>query len=128
MPLITLLDPAGSGQPYVRPIARGSYITLPLGLWSSGWILDMPATSLALVMIISDLQRGRNEFRYTYQHERDAYGLSVDTWTRGRHYLEPAGILEVRRLPQGGDFDYRRMRNLYRINRDRLATPPAWTN
>ena len=49
------------------------------------------------------------------------YGLSADTWTRARRDLERPNLLEVKRVPQGGEFDYRRMRNLYRIRLEQLG-------
>jgi hypothetical protein len=125
LPLITLLDPQGPaepGRPYSRPMEKGSpYISLPLTLWTNGWIIDLPATSLALMMVIRDVQQGKDQAKYTYSDERAMYGLSADTWTRGRNDLERRGLLEVRRVPQGGDFDYQRMRNLYRVRLEQLG-------
>lgn len=125
-PLITLLDPAGSGGPYVRPLAQGlRYISLPLELWSQGWILELSATALALMMVIRDVQQGQSQPRYASRQDRDAYHLSPDTWTRASKELVGHELLEIRRVPQGGEFDYERMRNLYRVNTDRLMIPPT---
>jgi len=125
-PLITLLDPAGSGGPYARPLVSQRYISLPLELWSQGWILELSATALALLMVIRDVQQGKSLPRYASRQDRDAYHLSPDTWTRASKELAGHELLEIRRVPQGGEFDYERMRNLYRVNTDRLMTPPAW--
>jgi hypothetical protein len=35
--------------------------------------------------------------RYLLRERRESYGLSHDTWTRGRHELEDAGLLAVNR-------------------------------
>lgn len=125
-PTITLLDSALSRDPYERPMAKGSrYISLPLDIWRRGWILDLAATELALLMVLLDVQQGRDQGRYITGADRFAYGLSPDTWTKATKSLSKRGVLEVRRVPQGGEFDYRRMRNSYKINRERLALPPA---
>ncbi|MFD9739295.1 hypothetical protein [Umezawaea sp. NPDC059074] len=123
-PQITLLTPQPSGVPseeYTRPVGR--YISLPLGLWTNGWIIDMPATSLVLMMVIRDVQQARDAFRYVPSDERAMYGLSADTWTRARNDLQRRDLLEVKRVPQGGEFDYRRMRNLYRVRLEQLGSP-----
>lgn len=74
LPLITLLDSAGGGGPYIRPIAQGlRYISLPLELWSQGWILELSATALALLMVIRDVQQGKSLPRYASRQDRDAY-------------------------------------------------------
>ncbi|MFD7652850.1 hypothetical protein ACFV4N_02575 [Actinosynnema sp. NPDC059797] len=126
-PQITLLTPQAPGEPgieYKRPVDAGEwYISLPLELWTNGWIIDLPATSLALLMVIRDVQRAKTQFSYVPSGERDLYGLSSDTWTRGRNDLERRGLLEVKRVPQGGEFDYRRMRNLYRVRLERFGDP-----
>ena len=127
LPLITLIDPIAGTGPYVRPIEQSlRYIGLPLGLWSEGWILELSPTALALLMIIRDVQEGRSEARYASQQDRDAYHLSSDTWTRASRELVQHELLDIRRVPQGGEFDYQRMRNLYSVNTDRLMSPPKW--
>lgn len=124
-PTITLLDPALSKEPYKRPIDKGShYVTLPLGIWKQGWILDLSATELALLLVLFDVQQGKDQARYVAGSDRAAYGFSTDTWTKATKTLRERGLLEIWRVPQGGEFDYRRMRNMYRINRQRLDSPP----
>jgi hypothetical protein len=59
------------------------------------------------------------------KYDRRAYGLSADTWTKATKELRSYGLLEVRRVPQGGEFDYQRMRNLYKANMDRLSETPS---
>jgi hypothetical protein len=126
LPLITVLDPAGTGGPYLLPSKHDRhYVSLPLGLWSKGWILDLSATALALFMVIRDVQQARDVARYLSSRDREAYGLSPDTWTRATKELGEHGLLEVTRVPQGGEFDYQRMRNLYRVNMEQLSVPPA---
>ena len=58
---------------------------------------------------------------------RASYGLSHDSWTRGRHELEAAGLLTVKRVPQGDEYDYTRLRNSYWLETGPLdgAAPQA---
>lgn len=127
IPKITLLNTAGTGGPYVRPTVAGdTYITLPLDLWNQGWILKLSATALALLMAIRDVQQAQDQPRYASRQRHDSYHLSWDTWTRASKELASQDVLQITRLPQGGDFDYQRMRNLYRINLERLKSQPTW--
>ncbi|MEV4643632.1 hypothetical protein [Saccharopolyspora sp. NPDC049357] len=100
-------------------------MTLPLGLWKQGWILDLSAAELALLLVLFDVQQGKDQARYVAGSDRAAYGLSADTWTKATKTLGERGLVEVRRVPQGGEFDYRRMRNECKINRNRLGLPPV---
>jgi hypothetical protein len=126
VPLITLLDSTTSGEPYQRPTEKNQrYISLPLFLWTEGWILELSATALALLMVIRDVQLGKSDFRYASRQDRDAYGLSPDTWTKAAKELERYELLRTRRVSQGNDFDYQRMRKLYAIDVDRLSTRPT---
>ena len=114
-----------SGGPYERPTPRSRYVKIPLGLWDQQWITALSGAGLALLVVLIDLQSGRKDARPVYLSARlrAQYSLSPDTWTRGRHELERAGLLAVGRTPQGPDFDYRRMRNTYRILTDQLNEP-----
>lgn len=124
-PQITLLDSTLTGEQYVRPLAKGShYISLPLGLWHQGWILDLSATELALLMVLIDVQKASDQPRYVTGQDRLAYGLSPDTWTRATKKLQARGLLQVRQVSQGDEYDLQRTRNLYKVNVDRLAEPP----
>ena len=120
---IVLLSVGGAGEPYVRPSLTSRYVSMPLGLWSHGWLIDLSATAIALLLVLMELQGGREGARYVPSDRRAEYGLSPGTWTRGRKELEACGLLTVRRTPQGGDFVYNRMRNLYRVDEDRLNSP-----
>jgi hypothetical protein len=74
-------------------------------------------------MVIRDVQRAKNRLSYIPSGERDLYGLSPDTWTCGRNDLKRRGLPEVKRVPQGGEFNYPRMRNLYRVRLERFGDP-----
>ncbi|MEV0971367.1 hypothetical protein [Microtetraspora glauca] len=125
--MITLLSAEGDGGEYVRPPEQGRYVGVPIELWTEGWIIDLSATGLALLFILMELQGGHKMPRYVTTYRREAYGLSADTWTRARKELEHNGLLKVHRIPQGGDFDYQRLRNTYWIHVDRLKAPPTLT-
>lgn len=119
---ITLRNPAainGAFEP--RP---GRYIGIPATLWSNGWILELSAIALALLLVLLDHQYGNAKHSYVTKQKKASYGLSQDTWTRARAELETYDLIDVKREPLGGDHDYWRMRNAFRVNRARFSTTP----
>ncbi len=54
---------------------------------------------------------------------RASYELSHDTWTSGRQELERAGLLTVKRVPQGDEYVYTRLRNSYWLDTTPLDGP-----
>jgi hypothetical protein len=112
-------------MPYVRASALNRYIGIPIEFWTHGWILHLSATGIALLLALLDSQGGYSEPRYVTKERRDSYQLSHNIWTQGRKELERHGILTVRRAPQGSEFDYRRLRNLYRIDAERFKQKPG---
>lgn len=121
LPEIQLLDPR-TGKKLTRPVR--DFVEVPLGLWSQGWIIDLSATGIALLLVLLHARGPHRSPRYVPTTTKEAYGLSNDTWTRATHELEEANLLEVGRTPQGGTFDFRRLRNTYRI-KDEILTPKA---
>lgn len=120
---ITLRSADGDGKPYVA--RSGRYVSLPLGFWAHGWILDLSATGIALLLVLMELQGGRDGVQYVTAERREEYGLSPDTWTRATKELQRLELLTLGRTPQGDDeFIYTRMRNTFRIDVDRLNAPP----
>jgi len=122
-PAITLLNVTGDGSTYTDP-RKARYVGVPIELWTQGWLLDLTATGLALLLVLLDALGGKDEPRYVTNYARRSYGLSPDTWTRARKELEGHGLLTVGRTPQGSDYDYYRLRNTYWINKSRLNSPP----
>lgn len=118
---MTLLSALGDGKAFTR--GRGIYLSVPLGLWEHYWILRLSGTSLALLLVLLDLQGGKSATSPPSLPAplRPRYGLSDDTWTRGCRELKELGLLEVRKQPQGKDFDFRRMRNTYWIDKAALG-------
>jgi hypothetical protein len=54
------------------------------------------------------------------------FGISEDTMSRGIAELKFHDIVSVRRRPQGAVFDFRRLRNIYRLNLDALDRGPLY--
>jgi hypothetical protein len=122
-PTLTLLDPAGGGGRYRR---SSPYVRVPLGFWREQWITRLSGSAVALLIVLLDLQGGKKSKRdapWLTTRQRDRYGLSDDTWTRASKELAKNGLLEIGRVSQGRDFDYRRMRNTYWIDHGRLDQP-----
>ncbi len=124
-PAIKLISTEGPGLPYVRASAQGRYVGIPIEFWRNGWLLHLSATATALLFALLEAQGGYKEPRYIPKERQDSYGLSHNTWTRGRKELEHNGFLMVRRTPQGSDFDYRRMRNSYWVDNKRFLDRPG---
>ena len=126
-PTITLLAPDGTGESYVLPRHR-RYLGVPVELWTKGWIIDLSAIAVALLFCLLELQGGHTKPRYVTRDRRARYGLSSDTWTRATKELKDYGLLAVGRTPQGGDFDYRRLRNTYWVETDKIKHRTNFSN
>jgi hypothetical protein len=124
-PDVQLRSSDGRGKRYSWQGKR--YISLPLHFWEEGWIHRLSGTAVALLLVLLDLQGGRSSSDppYLIGSQRGRYALSDDTWTRATAELVREGLLTVSRVPQGQDFDYRRLRNTYWLSTAGLATPPA---
>lgn len=117
------VDPLGSGEKYK---GRGStrYVTLPLSFWEQQWIVRLSGKALALLLVLLELQGGREDSAFLETGRKQEYGLSDDTWTRATAELKSIGLLKVNRISQGKDFDFRRMRNEYLIDKKRFDLAP----
>jgi hypothetical protein len=120
---IQLLDPQGSGSPLSDPHGQRPYVNIPIEFWKYGWLLELSPVAIAVMFSLREHLGGYKAPRYLLRERRESYGLSHDTWTRGRHELEDAGLLAVNRVPQGGEYAYNRLRNSYWLNIERLHTP-----
>jgi len=122
-PAITLLDPTGSGGRYKR---YQPYVLVPLGFWREQWIARLSGSAAALLIVLLDLQGGKKSKQdapWLTTDQRFRYGLSDDTWTRASKELVEQGLLKINRISQGRDFNFRRMRNTYWIDKSRLDQP-----
>ncbi|MCM3885047.1 hypothetical protein [Frankia sp. R82] len=123
-PTVKLLSPMGDGKEYSWR-GSGRYVRMPLGFWSEEWITKLSATAIALLLVVLEMQGGRNPDNppWIAGPDKGRYGLSDDTWTRARQELEAAGLLTVERAMHGQDFDVMKLRNTYWIDVDRLDYP-----
>ena len=120
-PAIQLLHPVHEKRPYTRPISH--YVGVPIDFWLNGWIVDLSATGIALLMVLIDNGRGeKDKARYVTTLRRSEYGLSHGTWTRATKELNCYGLVKVDRDLFGDDFDSARLRNTYQLNLARLET------
>lgn len=122
-PKIALLSVSGDGTPYAR--GQGQYISVPLDLWQHHWITNLSGRSVALLLILLDLQGGRTpgDPPSLTANRRKRYDVSDDTWKRAQDELVSAGLLHVDPRKTGDIFEVRRVRNTYWIDLDRLARP-----
>jgi len=118
---VRLLSQDGLGGLYKRPTPGGRYVRLPLGLWDEGWIVRLSGTALALLIVLLDLQGGRAQPQWISPGPaRRRYDLSPDTWTKGLKELKALDLVSVSKRTQGDIFDYRRMRNAYWVDEEKL--------
>lgn len=87
---ISVIHPAGGTH-------TPPYITLPIELWSHGWITELSARALAVYVTLRLVTVGKEpgEGQHVPPYERDRIGLSNDTWQRGTRELTALGILEI---------------------------------
>jgi hypothetical protein len=124
-PAIQLLDPRGTGKPLRDPRHPRPYVSIPIGFWSRGWLVQLSPVAIAVMFVLREVLGGYKASRYVLPDRRESYGLSHDTWTRGRHELEEAGLLKVTRVPQGEEYVYNRLRNSYWLNIEQLNDDPV---
>lgn len=124
--LLDLRDPQSSGKWTLSdPRSRRPYVSFPIGFWRYGWLLHLSPVAIAVLFALREHLGGSKVPRYLLRDRRDSYGLSHDTWTRGRRELEEAGLLTVKRVPQGDEYVYNRLRNSYWLEMGRLHTQAA---
>lgn len=150
---VTLLREDGSGSAYVPPGAVNNrltqalqtasdpdqdalrarreeerYLQLPATLWTQGWIqtLSSAGLSMLLVLLSESLGGAQKELWLTPDLAARRYGLSPATRSTGLRELVNLRVARVKRRTVSRDvFDYRRMRNVYRLDMDALADRPS---
>jgi len=115
-PAIQLLNPLGTGDPMSDPRHPRPYMTIPLGFWSKGWLLELSPVAIAVLFALRERLGGYTQPQYLLPDRRESYGLSHDTWTRGSRELEDNGLLTVSTIMQGEEYAYTRRRRNYWLN------------
>jgi hypothetical protein len=123
IPAIQLLNPLGTGDLLSDPRIPRPYVSIPLGFWSHGWLLQLSPVAIAVLFSLRECLGGRKQPQYLLPDRRESYWLSHDTWTRGSRELEDNGLLTVSTIIEGEEFTYTRRRKSYWLNIDLLDTP-----
>lgn len=79
-PVVTLLDPTGTGHKYAR---YNRYVRVPLGFWREQWITHLSGAAVALLIILLDLQGARN-LRGTHGSQRTSGTVTGSRTTHGQ--------------------------------------------
>ncbi|NEK96610.1 hypothetical protein GCU67_20925 [Modestobacter muralis] len=155
-PRVTLLRETGFGEPYEPPGAINNrltqrlqgttgvqraalqeqregerYLQLPPTMWTQGWIqtLSAPGLAMLLVLLAESVGNPDREVWLTPDLAQRRYGLSAATRSAGLRELVDFRAAKVKRRSVSRDvFDYRRVRNVYRLDPAALAAPPQRSN
>jgi hypothetical protein len=124
---IEMLYPDGSGTEWpARYTSR--FISIPIELWSQGWIVRFSARALAVYLALTELVAGREEADGSWMPgpRKSQYGMANDTWTRAIKELEGLGVITTTSERYGDDWSEIRVRKLYRLVPDALTATPNW--
>lgn len=143
--IVHLLEETGSGRRYELPgatynrlknnrdaAAPHRYIRLPRELWTQGWLSILSGPAIAMLLILW-LEAGTEADQETHpwvwispSMAEQRYAISEDTRSKGARQLANAGLVAIRRRPVSPDtFEYRRVRNVYRVDRAQLLAGPV---
>lgn len=115
-PVLTVVPPPGPMQ--------APYITLPLELWSRGWINVMSARALYVYVALRLMfvSKADSDPVHVSVWERQRFAMSDDTWQRGVAELERLGMIrsEMAVVAADGWSTDRRPRKVLYLNRDYL--------
>jgi hypothetical protein len=125
-PVVRLLQPSGSGKPFVDPGAP--YVRIPLDLWVNRWIWHLSGSELAVLIALIDLcgGKGRNGIggaQSLMAVAPDRYGMSEDTWRLASSRLAELGLVTTERLTVRVDLNTPRVQKVYELKLDTLETP-----
>ncbi|MCV7532470.1 helix-turn-helix domain-containing protein [Micrococcus luteus] len=121
VPTATVLHPDGSGEQWDVAQLPHPYITLPIELWTNGWILVLTPRALGLFIALRELTNGRTPRNTAWVDpiRKKQYGLSKATWTRATAELQDAGLLTVTSQVSSFHGEPRR-RNIYTLHVDHM--------
>ncbi len=127
-PGFKVLNPLVALDPSSHRAYRDRWVTLPLEVWTKGWIAQLSGRSLALLIVLRELTGGSADGGATADTRRKTtYGLSPDTWTRATVELEDAGLLRTEYVYDDQDLGVISRRRLkYYLRSDRL-NDLAWS-
>ena len=123
-PTTIVLNPSGDGRQWDATALTRPYLTLPIDLWTHGWVVWLSARELGLLLVLLDLTSSRRENpSYADGIRKREYGLGEDTWTRATKELIAQGLLETTtEIVRVGR--QRRRRTGYILHLERLKSPP----
>jgi hypothetical protein len=106
------------------PETRGAWISIPLELWSRGWINVMSARALHVYLCLRLALAGKpdDEGIHVSTSDRKRYAVKGDTWHRGMKELEALGLArsETTRAARDRWSTDLRERKVYHLNSDYL--------
>lgn len=97
-PWISRVREPGRGYKFVvthLPETGAPYITVPLELWSNGWINVMSARALFVYLILRLVLKGADDDTagaHVSVADRKSHAIQDDTWQRGLKELETMGL------------------------------------
>lgn len=138
-----LREETGSGAPYTHPGSHWEtknpkllktaprYTRLPSDLWVKGWMAQLSAPALAMLVVLLEQSRGKNfeELWFSPSVAAKRYGLSETTRRRGIDELAESKVIFVDHMPVGrGGLSMIRQRKTFTINMARLSERPDVTS
>ncbi|MGO4254992.1 hypothetical protein [Marmoricola sp. RAF53] len=99
-PMVVRTPVRGRGARFTVPIhpplpSRAPWITIPLELWSRGWINVMSARALFVFLCLRLVLAGKpdEEGAHVSSWDRERFAIKEDTWQRGVRELELLGLV-----------------------------------
>lgn len=101
------------------------YIQLPNSFWTNGWLATLSGPAVAMLLVLyAELGQDPPATTDLWFSPRQAdlqYALSEDTRSKGLRELRATGLIDARQKSITPDvFDFRRLRNVYRLIPARL--------
>lgn len=135
--VITVLDDAGTGEPYIVPgkaatrernqkgrSTQHRYLQIPGTFWSKGHIAVLSGAGVAMFLALLAQRGGISSSGPLWFSPNDAerrFALKEDVRSKGLRELAAAGLITTRRRPiNPTDFDVRRLRNVHELHLERL--------
>jgi len=129
----------GSGETYTNPGDESRsvdwiferlppehyFVELPSTFWTQGWHVALDGPALAMLLVLLRItNNGMKKGEFVSPRQRARYRLSDDTWSRGVSQLQAYGIVTVKKKPVGEVWDFKRLRNTFTVERERLDRSP----